>query len=79
MQKYLQPNEENMSQEDCQLIFRLRSRVTKVKTNTRGMYETYECDACETEEETQEHVSQCKKLTNMNIELNYEKIFNGSI
>ena len=36
MQKYLQPNSENISKEESQLIFKLRSRMTDVKKMLRG-------------------------------------------
>ena len=35
MQKYLQPNSTKISKEEAQLIFKLRCRVTKVKTNLK--------------------------------------------
>ena len=35
MQKYIQPNSTKISKEEAQLIFKLRCRVTKVKTNLK--------------------------------------------
>ena len=84
MQKYLKPNSENIKVEDSQLIFKLRCRMTKLKMNFKGDHETYECRACETEEETQTHVyEQCTNLIDSNIEPNekpeYRKLFNGTV
>ena len=78
------PNSENIKVEDSQLIFKLRCRMTKLKMNFKGDHETYECRACETEEETQTHVyEQCTNLIDSNIEPNekpeYRKLFNGTV
>ena len=59
------PNRAMMTQEDCQLIFKLRCRVTKIKTNLKGLFDTHECGACGQEEETQEHIIKCTKLRSM--------------
>ena len=56
-----------MTQEDCQLICKLRCRVTKVKTNLKGLFDTHECGACGREEESQKHIIKCTKLS-MNTE-----------
>ena len=45
MQKYLKPNQNKMSKDDSQLIFKLRCRVTKVKENLKGIYDNFECGA----------------------------------
>ena len=46
-------------------------------------YETYECDACGQNDESQEHVLRCTKLLIMNKEnnaiLEYDKILNGKV
>ena len=44
MQKYLKPNALKISQSESQLIFKLRCRVTDVKVNMNGIYDTYECN-----------------------------------
>ena len=62
MQRYLKPNKLKISQEDAQTIFKLKSRVTDVKTNFRGRYDSFECDVCKKEEETQEHIINVKKF-----------------
>ena len=61
MQKYLKPNGEKITQEEAKLIFKLRSKVTEVKQNFRGKYESVECELCG-EEETQAHIMTCIKL-----------------
>ena len=44
----------------------------------KGMYDNLDCTACGAEEETQEHVIKCKKLSKNKekIDENYEKLFN---
>ena len=42
MQRYLKSSKEKIKQEEAQTIFKLRSRVTDVKINLRGKYETLE-------------------------------------
>ena len=81
IQKYLQPNNINISREETQLIFKLRCRVTGVKTNMRNMYSDVLCDACGIQEESQKHVIQeCIKLNeNQDNMFIYEKIYNGSV
>ena len=83
MQKYLLPNNFKMTQEECQLIFKLRCRVTEVKTNMKGSYENFQCDLCNNEEETQEHVLNCMKIVSMRNEKDVinklEKIYNGKV
>ena len=84
MQKYLMPNDENLSKEDAQLIFKLRSRVTETKTNMKGKYDSHECSACGEENENQEHVIKCNVLLQMNSEYgmkfrDYQHILNGNV
>ena len=80
MQKYLQPNNIRISREETQLIFKLRCRVTNVKTNMRNMYSEVICDACGIQEESQKHIIQeCLKLNENNDSIKYEKIYNGSV
>ena len=62
MQRYLKPNNLKIRKEEAQTIFKLRSRVTDVKTNYKGKYDTFECDVCKVEEESQEHVLNCKEI-----------------
>ena len=83
IQTYLLPSEMKMTQEERQLIFKLRSGVTHVKMNAKGMYDEYRCELCEKENETQKHILECEELTKNNkSEKNipkYENLFNGNV
>ena len=81
MRRYFLPSEANASIEEIQLIFKLRCRVTKTKTNFKGLYDTYACDLCGEDDESQAHILVCKKITNMNKSdlPEYDKIFEGTI
>ena len=85
MQKYLMPTSLNIRKEECQEIFKLRSKVTDVKMNMKNKYESNECEACGKNEETQEHVLLCEIILNMHEDYeksekeDYEKIENGSV
>ena len=85
MQKYLLPNDNKMKKEDCEQIFKIRSRVTQAKVNQKNRYETYECEACEIADESQEHILKCEVILKMQQEseqyekLEYEKIMNGNV
>ena len=62
MRNYLMPNESDANVEEKQLIFKLRCRMTDTKVNFKGLYNTYECDICKIEEESQEHILTCKEI-----------------
>ena len=80
MQKYLQPNKTNIKKEEAQLIFILRCRVTKVKNNMKGNYDSLSCRGCKIAEESQKHiVEECKILNKDKQEIQYEKILTGTI
>ena len=81
IQKYLQPNSIKMRKEDAQLIFRLRCRMTQIKVNLKGKYDTLECSACGIEEENQQHVIFCKEINEKRSmeNIKYENIFNGTV
>ena len=61
---------------DC---FKLRSRMTNVKTNMMGMYDTFESTACENDEESQKHILECNELIKRNKDIEekpgYRNIF----
>ena len=83
MQKYLKACNVKITQEEAQEIFKLRSRVSDVKMNFKGKYESLECEACqENEEESQQHVINCKILNENNENIgnvsDYEEIYNGN-
>ena len=81
MRKYFQPSEANATKEEIQLVFKLRCRMTETKTNFKGLYDTYECDICGKEDESQSHILEQTELVNMNKQIteitNYDKIFEG--
>ena len=68
LRTYFVPNQMKTSKEEIQTIFKLRCRMTNLKTNMKGMYENIECPLCEGKgaEDSQEHVIQeCKMIENM--------------
>ena len=84
IQKYFLPTVQEISEEEIQMIFKMRSQVTKLKMNMKSAYDSYECKVCEKDDETQQHVYECKeiwKIKGKNIENipQYEKIKNGSV
>ena len=80
MQKYLKNNNMKISIEEKQMIFMLRSKVTDVKMNFKGMHEDFKCKNCNEENETQKHILECTILNqNEKQILEYEKIENGNI
>ena len=75
IQKYLKSNNVKISIEEKQMIFHLRSEVTKVKMNFKGMHEDLKCNICNEENETQKHILECKILNKDDTQfLEYEKI-----
>ena len=63
IQDYFLPNGiVNITKQETQLIFHMRSNVTNVKINFKSQYETFECDACLLENESQKHVYECEKI-----------------
>jgi hypothetical protein len=83
MQMYLKASQHKLKQEDAQMIFNLRSRMTEVKINYRGRYENFECEACKINEESQMHITECKEIIKLRKEYKkppeYSKLFNGSV
>jgi hypothetical protein len=64
MQKYLKAGGFKIYQEEEQTIFKMRSRVTEVKTNFREKYESFECAQCNKEDESQKHMIE-RNMRNM--------------
>ena len=83
MKRYFLHSDVKASKKEIQMVFKLRSRVTDLKTNLKGMYESFECTACGKEEESQKHILECEELIKWNKEIKekpeYEKIFEGNI
>ena len=84
MQNYFSPNKVKMSKEDIELIFKLRCKVVNIKMNMKNEYDTYECNVCYSEDESQEHIYKCAEIWKLKEEKyenihNYEKIISGSV
>ena len=83
MKKYFMPNKMKTTREEIQLIFKLRSRMTKIKKNYEGMYDDMECSACGEEEESQQHILECSVLVKLHKSYEdlpkYENIFDGTV
>ena len=83
MWQYFLPSNINATKDEIQLIFKLRCRMTETKINYKGLYDTYECEICGDEDESQEHILKCTKLVNMNKECSempsHDLIFEGNI
>ena len=75
MQDYLLPNINKISKEEIQLIFKLRCKVTNGKINMKGMYDQFQCQIWEKEEESQIHIYECIKIW----ETRYEEIMKMEI
>ena len=56
------PIKEGISNEEIQLIFKIRSRVINVKPNMKGIYDAHECKVCQKEDETQKHIYECEEI-----------------
>ena len=83
IQGYLKPNKLKMKMEEAQEIFRMRSRVADVKTNFKAKYESFECEVCKKEEETQKHVIECTEINKGKQENetlpDYEELFKRNV
>ena len=85
MQDYLMPNDvENMNKEEAQMIFKIRCRSLNVKMNMKNQYDSFECLVCLSENETQDHIYECKEILKLknfkHSEIpKYQEIFNGNV
>ena len=83
MKRYLLPSEAKQNKEESQLIFKLRSKMTDLKMNYKGIYDSYECEACGLEDESQDHILKCKEILKISKEEdnipNYERLFQGTV
>jgi hypothetical protein len=62
MQKYLKGIKNNITVEEAQMIFKLRSRMADVKVNFRNKYEVLECDICKAEEQCDKSNRNCTNV-----------------
>ena len=83
IQRYLKANKMKINQDEAITIFKMRSRISNVKVNFRGKYESYQCDVCEEEDENQEHLMKYKEITknknNCEKNKNDDKLFESSV
>ena len=81
IQKYLLPYSIKITKEEAQLMIRLKFRVTETKVNLRRKYDNLECEACDLEVETQQHIIECKELDRNKEEQNIkdENILNVTV
>jgi hypothetical protein len=83
MQRYLKAGGFKINQEEVQTIFKMRNRVTEVKINFRGKYESFECGLCNKEDESQKHMIECTEIlkhkkTNIKPP-DYDDLFKGNV
>ena len=83
MKKYFKPNEIKQTKEEIQQIFRMRTKMTELKMNYKGSYDSFECSACSLEEESQAHIFKCKEILKHIEEVHevpeYDRIFEGNV
>jgi hypothetical protein len=83
MKRYFLPSEAKQKKEESQLIFKLRSKMTDLKMNFKGIYDSYECEACGLEDESQDHILKCKEILKISKEEdkipNHERLFEGTV
>ena len=84
MKKYLTSQDEHMSIEEKRYTFKIRSRMTEIKTNMKRKYSDVSCEVCKmhgkSEEESDKHIYTCKFLMEsekMNNEIipDFESVF----
>ena len=77
-------NSTNKSEENLKFLDIPRFTVSDVKMNLKGIYDTYECDVCLKDEESQKHIYECKEIwkirqiSHENISM-YENILTGDV
>ena len=72
--KYLKACNIRIAQKETQKNFQLRSRVSDVRINVKGKYESLEYAAYqENEEESQKHVINCKPIKIFEMSQNMKK------
>ena len=84
MQNYLKSNDIRIKLEEAQEIFKMRSRMSEVKTNFKGKYENFQCNLCSTkEDETEQHVIECteinKRKTQNNKPPDYKDLYSRNV
>ena len=83
MQDYLLPNDQKMTKEEAQNIFKMRTKMINLKANYKGKNNTILCSSCNDSNESQEHIyNDCKEImkeTNNQEIPDYNLIMTGNI
>ena len=74
MSEYLMPNDQNINIESQQYLFSIRNGMVNIPANY-GSESQYICG----KKEKMEHIYSCEKLTYENEEVNFEKIYTGTL
>ena len=63
--------------EDARMIFKIRTRMTKIRKNYRNNYKCILCPRCNMEEESEKHlIETCTKIDRTDIQnINYEDVY----
>ena len=77
MSQYLLPNNQ-LEIQDQKKIFEMRNRMTNIPLNYPSKYQQKSNCICG-EKETMEHIYICKKLSNIEIKIKYENIYEGNV
>ena len=81
MSDYLLPNNSQLSNDDKKYLFSIRNRMIRINSNFYGQKKTENlCPSGCGKYENMIHIYECQKLSgNTNINIQYEKIFNGTL
>ena len=78
--RYYLSSDSNLTVQEKKELFKMRTRMTEVKSNYKNRYESLNCDKCEKNnkfnEETQEHVYKCREIKK-NTKI-FEKIYTNT-
>ena len=63
MQDYFLPNNQKITKDEAQYIFKMRTKMINLKANYKGINVSIQCSSCNNGDETQEHVyNDCKEI-----------------
>ena len=79
MSEYLKPNQQNLSVNYRQFLFKCRKNDIDIRANRPWKYQDIFCIACKDTniEETGKHILECKNLVNKNDKLSYIPTYNN--
>ena len=78
MQQYFSSDNNDITPQDVIGIFKLRTRMTEVKSNYKNNNESLECEICFENNETQEHILSCPWLGKA-CDIEYNELWNGIV